>query len=317
MTTGAMAETFKPAVVYDFGGRNDRSFNEAAYKGALQFKGRTGINFRDFEIQNPSQREQALRNFARRGLDPVITIGFAQAAALEKVAKEFPDTHFAIVDAVVDLPNVRSIVFKEGEGSFLVGMLAAMATDTDTIGFVGGMDIPLIRKFACGYKQGAKYVNSDTEIIVNMTGTTGAAWTDPLKGGELARSQFARGADVVFHAAGLTGTGVLQAAADEGKLGIGVDSNQNQLHPGSVLTSMVKGVDVAVDRTLTDAKEGNWTSGVEVLGLAENGVSWAFDEHNKALITEEMNAAVEQAKMDIISGKIEVHDYMVDSNCPI
>ncbi|KZK75468.1 Membrane lipoprotein TmpC precursor [Pseudovibrio sp. W64] len=316
MTTGAMAETFKPAVVYDFGGRNDRSFNEAAYKGALQFEERTGIKFRDFEIQNPSQREQALRNFARRGLDPIITIGFAQAAALEKVAKEFPDTHFAIVDSVVDLPNVRSIVFKEGEGSFLVGLLAAMSTESDTIGFVGGMDIPLIRKFACGYKQGAKYAKPDIEIIENMTGTTGAAWTDPLKGGELARSQFARGADVVFHAAGLTGTGVLQAAADEGKLGIGVDSNQNHLHPGSVLTSMIKAVDVAVDKTLTDAKEGKWTSGVEVLGLAENGVSWSYDEYNKPLITAEMQSAVEQAKMDIISGKVEVHDYMVDSSCP-
>ncbi len=316
MTTGAMAETFKPAVVYDFGGRNDRSFNEAAYKGALQFKERTGVNFRDFEIQNPSQREQALRNFARRGLSPIITIGFAQAAALEKVAKEFPDTHFAIVDAVVDLPNVRSIVFKEGEGSFLVGMLAAMATESDTVGFVGGMDIPLIRKFACGYKQGAKYANPDVEIIENMTGTTGAAWTDPLKGGELARSQFARGVDVVFHAAGLTGTGVLQAAADEGKFGIGVDSNQNHLHPGSVLTSMIKGVDVAVDKTMTDAQEGNWTSGVEVLGLSEGGVSWAYDEYNKPLITEEMKSAVEQAKTDIISGKVEVHDYMVDSTCP-
>lgn len=316
LATGAIAETFKPAVVYDFGGRNDRSFNEAAYKGAQKFEKRTGIKFRDFEVQNPSQREQALRNFARRGLDPIITIGFAQAAALEKVAKEFPDTHFAIVDAVVDLPNVRSIIFKEGEGSFLVGMLAAMATESDTIGFVGGMDIPLIRKFACGYKQGAKYVKPDVEILENMTGTTGAAWTDPLKGSELARSQFARGADVVFHAAGLTGTGVLQAASDEGKLGIGVDSNQNFLHPGSILTSMVKAVDVAVDKTLTDAQEGRWTSGVEVLGLAENGVSWALDEYNEPLITDEMKTSVEKAKEDIISGKVEVHDYMVDSTCP-
>ncbi|WP_413697774.1 BMP family lipoprotein [Pseudovibrio sp. SPO723] len=316
MSTAALAETIKPAVVYDFGGRNDRSFNEAAFNGAQEFKERTGINYRDFEIQNPSQREQALRNFARRGMDPIITIGFAQAAALEKVAKEFPDTRFAIVDSVVDLPNVRSIVFREEQGSYLVGMLAAMASETDTISFVGGMDIPLIRKFSCGYKQGAKAVNPDIEIIENMTGTTGAAWTDPVKGGELARSQFARDSDVVFHAAGATGMGVLQAAADEGKLGIGVDSNQNHLHPGQILTSMVKAVDVAVDATLTDAQEGNWSTGVQVMGLAENGVSWALDDNNADLINDEMKAAVEAAKQDIVSGKVEVHDFMVDNTCP-
>ena len=316
LATSALAETFKPALVYDFGGRNDRSFNEAAYQGALHFEERTGVKFRDFEIQNPSQREQALRNFARRGLNPIITIGFAQSTALEKVAKEFPDTHFVIIDARIDLPNVRSIIFKEGEGSFLVGVLAAMATKSDTIGFVGGMDVPLIRKFACGYKQGAKYVNPDVVVLENMTGTTGAAWTDPLKGGELARSQFARGADVVFHAAGLTGIGVLQAAADEGKLGIGVDSNQNYLHPGSVLTSMVKAVDVAVEKVLTEAKEGRWASGVEILGLAENGVSWSLDEYNEPLITDEMKTSIEKIRADIISGKVRVHDYMTDYTCP-
>ncbi len=316
MSTAAFADDIKPGVVYDFGGRNDRSFNEAAFNGAEMFKERTGINYRDFEIQNPSQREQALRNFARRGLDPIITIGFAQAAALEKVAKEFPETRFAIVDSVVDLPNVRSIVFREEQGSYLVGMLAAMATETDTISFVGGMDIPLIRKFACGYKQGAHAVNPDIEIIENMTGTTGAAWTDPVKGGELARSQFARDSDVVFHAAGATGMGVLQAAADEGKLGIGVDSNQNHLHPGQVLTSMVKAVDVAVDTALEDARTDQWSNGVQVMGLAEDGVSWALDEHNQDLISEDMKTAVDAAKQDIISGKIEVHDYMVDNTCP-
>ncbi|WP_068009938.1 BMP family ABC transporter substrate-binding protein [Pseudovibrio axinellae] len=314
MITGAMAEDFKPAVV--FGDRNDLSYNEAAYKGALQFEERTGVKFREFEIQNPPQREQALRNFARRGMNPIITIGFAQAPALRRVAKEFPDTNFAIIDAVVDLPNVRSIIFKEDEGSFLVGMLAAMASKSDTIGFIGGMDLPLIRKFACGYKQGAKYAKPDVTILENMTGTTSAAWRDPLKGGKLARSQFARGADVVFHAAGLTGTGVLQAAADDGKLGIGVDSNQNHLHPGSVLTSMTKGIDVAVEKTLTDAQDGNWTSGVEVLGLAENGVSWSYDQHNMPLITDEMKTALEKAKTDIISGRVEVHDYTVDPTCP-
>lgn len=313
----AMAEEFAPAVVYDLGGKFDKSFNEAAYTGAEKFKADTGVEYRDFEIQNDSQREQALRNFARRGANPVIAIGFSHANALEKVADEFPNTKFAIVDMVVDKPNVRSIVFKEHEGSYIVGKLAAMASQTGKVGFVGGMDVPLIRKFACGYKQGVMETNPQAEVFENMTGNTGAAWTDPIKGGELAKSQIDRGADVVYHAAGGTGLGVLQAAADAGKLGIGVDSNQNGLHPGKVLTSMLKRVDIAVAKTFSDARDGNWTSGVYSLGLAEGGVDWALDENNQALITGEMKAAVEQAKADIISGKIKVHDYIAEGNCPL
>jgi len=312
----AFAAEVKPAVVYDLGGKFDKSFNEAAYTGAERFKSETGLEYRDFEIQNDSQREQALRNFARRGHNPVIGIGFSQAQAIEKVAKEFPDTKFAIVDMVVDLPNVRSIIFKEHEGSYLVGMLAAMASKTGKVGFVGGMDIPLIRKFACGYVQGVKAVNPDAEIYQNMTGTTGAAWNDPVKGGELAKSQFDRGADVVYHAAGGTGLGVLQAAADSGKLGIGVDSNQNGMHPGSVLTSMLKRVDNAVFKAFDDVKNDTWTAGFDVLGLAENGVGWALDDNNKALVTDDMKAALDAASQKIISGEITVHDYMSDDNCP-
>jgi basic membrane protein A len=313
----ASAAEIKPAVVYDLGGRFDRSFNQAAYTGAEKYKEDTGTEYRDFEIQNDSQREQAMRNFARRGMDPIVAIGFSQASALEKVAKEFPDTKFTIVDMVVDLPNVQSVVFKEHEGSFLVGVLAAMASDTGKVGFVGGMDIPLIRKFACGYAQGVKHANSDAEVFQNMTGTTGAAWNDPVKGGELAKSQFDRGADVVYHAAGGTGVGVLQAAADAGKLGIGVDSNQNGLHPGSVLTSMLKRVDVAVYEAFDAAATDTWEPGLTILGLAEGGVDWALDEHNESLITDDMKAAVAEAKEAIISGSLEVHDYMSDSACPM
>tara|TARA_B100000674_G_scaffold408860_1_gene356243 strand:+ start:2191 stop:3330 length:1140 start_codon:yes stop_codon:yes gene_type:complete len=313
----ASAAEIKPAVVYDLGGRFDRSFNQAAYTGAEKYKEDTGTEYRDFEIQNDSQREQAMRNFARRGMDPIVAIGFSQASALEKVAKEFPETKFTIVDMVVDLPNVQSVVFKEHEGSFLVGVLAAMASETGKVGFVGGMDIPLIRKFACGYAQGVKYSNGDAEIFQNMTGTTGAAWNDPVKGGELAKSQFDRGADVVYHAAGGTGVGVLQAAADAGKLGIGVDSNQNGLHPGSVLTSMLKRVDVAVYEAFDGAANDTWAPGLTVLGLAEGGVDWALDENNESLITDDMKAAVAEAKEAIISGSLEVHDYMSDSACPM
>ncbi|MGH6933618.1 MAG: BMP family lipoprotein, partial [Dongiaceae bacterium] len=240
----------------------------------------------------------------------------AQAAALEVVAKEFPDTKFAIVDMVVDLPNVKSIVFNEHEGSYLVGIIAAMASKTGKVGFVGGMDIPLIRKFACGYVQGVKYVNGGAEVFQNMTGTTGGAWNDPTKGGELARSQFDRGADVVYAAAGGTGLGVYQAAEDSGKLAIGVDSNQNYIHPGTMLTSMLKRVDLAVYNAFRTAQDGNWKAGLQVWGLAEDGVGWALDENNQALISDDMKAKVEQAKADIVSGAIQVHDYTADNACP-
>ncbi len=316
LPVAAWAADIKPAIVYDLGGKYDKSFNEGVYHGAEKFTKDTGIKYRDFEIQNDSQREQALRNFARRGYGPILAVGFSQAAAVEKVAKEFPKTKFAIIDMVVKLPNVQSIVFKEYEGSYLVGILAAMASKTGKIGFVGGMDIPLIRKFACGYVGGAQHANPKIEVFQSMTGTTGAAWNDPVKGGELAKSQFARGADVVFHAAGGTGLGVLQAAADAGRLGIGVDSNQNYLHPGKVLTSMLKRVDVAAYKTFETAKDGVWKPGITVLGLKEGGVGWALDDNNRALITNAMKKAVDAASAEIISGKIVVHDYMSDNKCP-
>ncbi|WP_339950375.1 BMP family ABC transporter substrate-binding protein [uncultured Albimonas sp.] len=310
----AQAE-LKPAVIYDHGGKFDKSFNEAAYTGAEKFKADTGVEYSEFEIQNDAQREQALRRFAQRGADPIVAIGFSFAAALEKVAPEFPDSHFAIVDMVVDQPNVRSIVFKEEEGSYLVGIMAAMASETGKVGFIGGMDIPLIRKFECGYKGGVASIEG-AEVVANMTGTTPAAWNDPARGTELAKSQFSSGADVVYHAAGGTGIGVIQAAADEGKLAIGVDSNQNGLAPGSVLTSMLKRVDVAVYETFMDVKDDNWSAGFEVFGLAEDGVGVAMDEHNAGLVSDEMKAAVEEARAAIISGEVSVHDYMSDSACP-
>nr|WP_068085369.1 BMP family ABC transporter substrate-binding protein [Pseudovibrio stylochi] len=316
MVATSLAAEISPAVIFDMGGKFDKSFNEAAYRGAEAFKEKTGIKYREFEITNPSQREQALRNFARRGMNPIIGIGFSQASAMEKVAKEFPDTNFAIVDAVVDQPNVRSVVFKEQEGSYLVGIIAAMATKTGKIGFIGGMDIPLISAFSCGYIQGAKATKPDIQIFENMTGTTPSAWNDPVKGGELAKSQFSRGSDIVFAAAGSTGLGVLQAAADEGKLSIGVDSNQNHVQPGSVLTSMVKGVDVAVEDVFTDAMNGKFTAGLNHLGLAENAVSYAMDEYNKDLVTPKMIEAAEKAKAAIVAGEIKVHDYRSTNSCP-
>lgn len=316
MAATAYAADVKPAVVYDMGGKNDKSFNESAYTGAEQYKTETGTDYRDFEIQNDAQREQAMRRFARDGHNPIVVIGFSQAAALEKVAKEFPDTKFAIIDMVVDLPNVRSVLFKAHEGSYLVGVMAASASKSGKVGFIGGMDIPLIRQFACGYEGGVKSVTMKAEVFQNMTGTTGAAWNNPVKGGELAKSQFDRGADVVYHAAGGTGLGVLQAAKDAGKLGIGVDSNQNGLHPGSVLTSMLKRVDVAVYNAINDVKNDKWTAGFNVLGVKEGGVGYAMDDNNKGLVDDAMMAAVTKASADIISGAVSVHDYMSDSKCP-
>jgi len=304
------AQEFVPAIVFDMGGKFDKSFNEAAYVGAERFKKETAIAYREFEVTNEAQREQALRNMARRGSQVVVGIGFSQASGMERVAREFPNLKFAIVDAVVDLPNVQSIVFKEHEGSFLVGMAAAMASKTGKIGFVGGMDIPLIRRFALGYEEGAKYVNAKIEIYRNMTGTTPAAWNDPTRGGELARSQFDRGADVIYAAAGATGLGVLQAAKDKGRLAIGVDSNQNHIHPGSVLTSMIKRVDLAVYEAFKAARDGTWKAGVRSLGVAEGGVGFSLDQYNRGLITAEMEKRLQQARADIVAGKIKVTDYM-------
>lgn len=314
--SGAVQATeYKPAVVFDMGGKFDKSFNEGVYHGVEKYTKESGIKYRDFEVTNETQREQAIRKMAQRGRDPVLGIGFAQGPAIEKMAIKFPKTRFAIIDMVVDKPNVQSIVFKEQEGSFLVGLLAALKSKTAKVGFIGGMDIPLIRRFACGYEQGAKYANKDTEVLQNMTGSTPSAWNDPSRGGELAKSQFDRGVDVVFAAAGGTGVGVYQAAKDAGKYAIGVDSNQNHLHPGTMLTSMVKRVDIAAYNVFKSANEGTFKPGINALGLAEGGVDWALDDNNKDLITDEMKKAVDQAKADIISGKIKVHDYMSDNTC--
>ena len=257
------ADTVKPAVLYDLGGKFDKSFNEGVFNGATRFKKETGVDFRDLEIQNEAQREQVLRKFAKDGFSPIMTVGFAWETALKKIAPEYPKTKFGIIDDVVDLPNVQSIVFKEQEGSFVVGVIAADTSKTGKVGFVGGMDIPLISKFECGYAQGVKYgSDGKAEVFANMTGTTPAAWNDPVKGGELAKSQMDRGADIIYAAAGATGQGVLKAAADAGKFGIGVDSNQNGLFPGKILTSMLKHVDVATYKSFMDAKNGTWKPGI-------------------------------------------------------
>ncbi len=311
--TGALAE---PAIIFDLGGKFDKSFNEAAFEGAERWKEETGGTYREIELTSEAQREQALRRMAESGANPVVTVGFAYASTMEKLAPEYPDTNFVVVDAVVDQPNVRNYIFAEHEGSYLVGMLAALASESDTVGFVGGMEIPLIKKFFCGYAQGVKAVAPDATIIESYTGNDPSAWNDPISGAEQTRSMVSQGADVVYHAAGGTGVGVLQAAADEGILGIGVDSNQNYLQPGSVLTSMMKRVDNAVYESFSDGEAESFDTAMQVMDLETEGVGYAVDENNQDLITEEMTAAVEEAKAKIIAGEIEVHDYMSDNSCP-
>jgi basic membrane protein A len=310
--TAALAE---PALIFDLGGKFDKSFNEAAHNGAQRWAEETGGTYREIELQSEAQREQALRRFAESGANPVITMGFAMADALSVVAPEYPDTKFVAVDVTwLEAPNIRQIGFAEHEGSYLVGMMAAMASKTGTVGFVGGMDIPLIRHFGCGYAQGVKAVNPDATIIANMTGTTPAAWNDPVKGSELTKAQISQGADVVYAAAGGTGVGVLRTAADEGILSIGVDSNQNYLHPGQVLTSMLKRVDVAVYDAMKAGAD--LETGVFTMGLANDGVGYALDEFNAELVSDEMKAAVDAAREKIINGDLEVVAYYTNDSCP-
>ncbi|MEM6547555.1 MAG: BMP family ABC transporter substrate-binding protein [Pseudomonadota bacterium] len=317
VATASLAAEFKPAVVFDMGGKFDKSFNEGVWNGVQRFIDETGVEVMEFEVTNETQREQAMRRMVRRGATIVLGVGFAQADAIDAVAGDNPDVNFAIIDVSwLDRPNLRQYAFKEHEGSYLVGVAAAKSSDSGKVGFIGGMDIPLIRKFACGYVQGVKAANPEAEVLQNMTGTTPAAWNDPTKGAELAQSQIDRGADVVYHAAGGTGLGVINAAAGAGKLAIGVDSNQNGIAPGSVLTSMIKRVDVAAYSTLMDAKEGSFTAGVNVLGLAENGVDWAVDDNNKPLLTDEIVAAVEKARDEIVAGTVTVHNYEDTQSCP-
>ena len=307
LAVGVRAE---PAVIYELGGKADRSFNQAASEGAERWRQATGGRYLEFEVAQSAQREQAARRFAERGAAPVVAIGFPQAGAIATVAREFPTTPFAIIDAVVDLPNVQSFVYREQEGAFLVGVLAAMASKTGKIGFVGGMDIPLVRRFLCGYAQGARHANPKVTVLSAMSGSTPAAWTDPARGAELTKTQIAQGVDVVFAAAGTTGLGIMQAAKDGGILAIGVDSNQNYLHPGTMLTSMVKRVDLAVEQAFRGVKPG-----ITALGLKEGGVDYAVDRHNDKLLTPAMRQAAEAARADIVAGRLKVIDYTVANAC--
>ncbi|MBC7684852.1 MAG: BMP family ABC transporter substrate-binding protein [Bdellovibrionales bacterium] len=317
VAASASAADPKLGIVYDAGGKFDKSFNQSAFEGAERFKKETNIAYLEAQASSDTQAEQMLRALARKKLDLIVAVGFSQTQAVTKVAKEFPGVRFVLIDSIAKGSNVNSVLFKEEEGSYLVGVAAAIASKSKKIGFVGGMDIPLIRTFNCGYAQGAKATDPKIEAFSNMVGTTSAAWNNPAKGGELARAQFDRGVDVVFAVAGGSGMGTLQTAKEKGKLAIGVDSNQNYIHPGTMLTSMVKHVDTAVYDAFMQMKGGTWKPGVTYKGLKEGGVDWIVDKDNRKLVSPDMEKRVNAAKANIISGKVKVIDYRAAGTCPV
>lgn len=299
-------------IVFDIGGKDDKSFNAAAWEGVKRAKDELGIFLRDVEPGDPTSIEPSMRAFAERGYDLIVGVGFAQAPIMDDVARDYPNLKFAIIDGRIDLPNVASLNFKEHEGSFLVGMIAARTSKTGKIGFVGGMDIPLIHKFETGYAEGARYANPKIQVFENYVGVTDAAWNNPGKGKELAKAQIERGADVLFQAAGASGLGVFDAAEDMNKLAIGVDSNQNWVKPGFILTSMIKRVDVSVFNTVKELVEGRFKGGIHEFGMDTDGIGYALDDYNRKLIPQQVIDEVEKAKQDIIAGRIRVTDAMAN-----
>lgn len=299
----------KVGLVLDKGGKDDKSFNASAYKGLLKAQKKLGVEIKTVEATDDNAFQPLLRAFARKDFDLIIGVGIAQAESIQKVAARFPDKRFAVVDAEVNAPNVKSLLFQEHEGSYLVGALAAMKSKTGKVGFIGGMDIPLIRRFQKGYEAGVKKVNPKAEVIVNYVGVTSSAWNNPPKAKELALSQYSSGADVIFGAAGGSGMGLFDAAEENKKLAIGVDSNQNWIKPGYILTSMVKRVDKAVYDTVEQVSKGVFTPGVARFGLNDQGIDYVVDEHNKKLISPEEKQKLDELKSKIVKGSITVPDY--------
>ncbi|MFZ4404706.1 MAG: BMP family lipoprotein [Pseudobdellovibrionaceae bacterium] len=303
------AQPLKVALVLDKGGKDDKSFNSAAYLGATKAQKDLGIELKYVEATDVNALESLHRSFAKKNYNLIIGIGFAQADAVKKVSAQNPQAKFAIIDAEIKAPNVRSILFADHEGSFLVGALAALKSPQNTIGFIGGMDIPLIRRFALGYSAGAKYINPKIKIIENFIGVTGDSWNNPAKAKELALNQYNQNVDAIFVAAGASGAGVFDAAENKKKLAIGVDSNQNWIKPGFILTSMLKRVDIAVYESIKQANENKFKAEVVHLGLADKGIDYAMDEHNKNLISAQQIQKIEKIKYDIIAKKIIVPDF--------
>lgn len=305
----AFADPLKVALILDRGGKDDKSFNSAAFRGANEAKQKLGIYLKEIEAADDTLFEPAMRSFAQKKFNLIIGIGVAQAEAIKKISKEFPDQKFTLIDAPVAGANIKSAIFAEHQGSYLMGYIAAMKSKTGKIGFVGGMDIPLIRRFEKAYAQGAKAYRKNIQIFVNYVGVTGEAWNNPTKAKEIANSQYQRGADIIFAAAGASNAGVFDASDHDGYFAIGVDSNQNYIKPGHILTSMLKRVDTAVFESIQSMAKNNFTGGIQVFDFKNSGIDWALDDFNKSLFTKTELESINKIKAQLASGKIAVIDY--------
>lgn len=302
----------KVGLVFDVGGRGDKSFNDSAYRGLERAARELHVHAEYIEPGDGSDRESGIRLLAAKGYDLIIGVGFIFSDDLYAVAREYPKVRFAGIDYakfdsrgfVTPPPNMVALKFREEEGSFLVGALAALTSKSGVVGFVGGMDIPLIRKFEAGYRAGVAEVCPDCRVLVGYAGTSGDAFKNPAKGKELAHAQYAAGASVIFHAAGTTGLGVFEAARDTGRYVIGVDADQWAEAPGRVLTSMTKNEDVALFEVVRALRDGRWQGGVQSFGLKERSVDYVYDEHNRALIGGAIRGRVEALRQRIIRGEI-------------
>ena len=311
----AHADNFKPVVIYQ-GSIENNSFNVSIHEGVQRFSEKTGLNCT--EVVSGLEAEQYYRSvqeYADRGYSPVFLLYGNQFANLVDFVRNYPGTRFIVLDTVYDEPNMFSFVLAEHEGSFLAGALAAMRSKSKTIGFVSVADIPFLRRFWCGYVQGARYIDPQITVLEGFIGSYKGSWFDGNATSALANEMMDKGADVIYQVAGGAGPAVLEAAAGRGKLGIGVDVNQNGLYPGSVLTSMVKRTDKAIFAALMLAKRGVWRDNYKRLGLEQDAVGIVFDENNKELVSREMRARIDKIRKDIVLGSILVHDFTEDLKC--
>lgn len=310
--TGQDKSGLKVGLVFDVGGRGDKSFNDAAYKGLERAKKDFGIDFEVIDPGDGADRESALRKLASKPeIGLIFGVGFIFTEDITKIANDFPNKKFGCVDFSINadtkIPeNLLALEFKEDEGSFLVGAIAALISKTKTVGFIGGMESALIKKFESGYRQGVKYINPEINVLVSYVSVTGEGFKNPGKAEEIAISQYSKGADIIYHASGLSGIGLFKAAKSNKKLAVGVDLDQYNEAPGYVLTSMVKIVDEVIYQAISDFKNGTFKSGVKSLGLKEKGVGYVFDENNKNLITSDVKKKVDDAAGKIISGEIKL-----------
>ncbi len=309
LPTTAFGAPLKVGLVLDKGGRDDKSFNAAAFAGATEAQKKFGIELKVVEASDDTAIEPSLRTYAQRGYQLIIGIGFVQASAVEKVAKDFPKIHFLVVDSDVKQPNVRSVIFKEHEGSFLVGVIAALTSKTNSVGFIGGMDIPLIRRFEMGYRAGAIAAKPKVNVLSQYVGSTSDSWKNPTKAKELAASQYQKKVDVIFAPAGASALGVFDAAEELQKFAIGVDSNQNWVKPGRILTSMIKRVDLAVFQTIEKEAQGKFEAGSYALGIKENAIDFAMDENNKSIVAPDVLKKANEFKEKILKGSVHPPDY--------